>query len=651
MNKLKTIFAFLLITAMSGLCFAQTGLVYHEVQVVDENNRPVTSITSVTVRLTGTTTAATIYQDRALNNAITQPITTTSTNTTLSNGSFYWYGPDAWDYTVTDGTNTATNYGHASLTSSSGQIVFPSYLAAISSTTYTDGQTATFGTDSDFVLNGGTTANRFTVTPAATDESAAWWFGADTTGVDVFLFAATSGDYVQWDADDEQLEFVGAAILLDDDSDLIIGSGGDFTIDSDTAATLDIAPLATDESAVINFGSSGVGIVLNMYAATGGDMLYWDAANEELFFEDVKLVLNEGSDLIFEDSGGATDWTIECDSAERLEFLPTETTDDQVVAFGDADHTADLLWYTLTASSIITIDSSEDLMFFDGVDLRINDDDILAFGDSSEFTVTYDETTTDNLIIVAGTANDAVQIGDGTTGTDFICQSSADASAQVQFDASGDTANGVWLFGADDHGIDVTFFGATLSQKVFWDQSADTWYFGADAEGVDVYLYADTTGDYVMWNEDAAAESLTFVDVNAVMDNGSYLLDMGTSGTKALVGTPVLIEFRPTGAETLTWKVPSGVDLLITDAWGHKIAAAGSGANDDINLQNNDGSAANIFDAEELDSVSDKARFAFDNLDDTQSEIEGGDALDCVTQEASSVDCIVYVMGIYKTAD
>jgi hypothetical protein len=653
MSKIKPIFAFVLVMAIAGICYAQgaSGRVYHEVQIVDELNRPVTSITSVTVRLPSTTSAATIYMDRAGNNAITQPMTTASTNTTLSSGSFYWWGPDGWDYTVTDGTNTATNYGHASMTSSSGQIVFPSYLAAISSTTYTDGQSATFGTDSDFVLNGGTVANRFTVTPAATDESAVFWFGADTTGVDVEMFAATTGDYVLWDASDEQLEFVGTAILLDDDSDLDLGSGKDFVIDCDTTATLDVTPLATDESPIVNLGANTSGIDLKLYAATTGDYVLWDASAEELYFEDALLVLNEGSDLIFRDSGDATDWLIECDSAERLEFLPTETTDDQVFAVGDADHTSDLLWYTKTASSILTIDASADLMFLDGIDLRINDDDMLLFGDSSEFTVDYDETTTDNLIVVAANANDAVQIGDGTTGTDFKCISTGDADAFVLFDASGDTNNGQMLFGADNHGIDVVFYGASASQKAWWDQSADTWYYGADAEGVDVYFYADTTGDYVMWNEDSAAEALTFVDVNAVLDNGSYVLDMGTSGTKTLVGTPVLIEFRPTAGETLTFKVPSQVDLLIADAWGHKIAAAGSGANDDLTLQNNDGSAAAIYDTEELDSIADKARIQFDNLDDSEAEIEGGDILQLVAQEASSCDSIVYVSGIYKTAD
>jgi len=528
MSKLKTIFAFLLLTAMAGFCYAQTGNVYHQVQVVDENNRPVTSITSVTVRLPGTTTAATIYQDRALNNAITQPMTTTSTNTTLSGGGFYWYGPDGWDYTVTDGTNTATNYGHAAMSASDGQIVFPSYLAAISSTTYTDGQSATFGTDSDFVLNGGTTSDRFTVTPNATDESAAWWFGADTSGIDILFYAATTGDLLYWDSSEEELFFEDVKLVLNEGSDLIFedsSGAADFTIDCDTGDTLDITPTATDESPVLNLGADQKGIDINFYGATASDKLWWDADQEELFLEDVKIVINEGSDLIFEDSGGATDWTIECDTGERLEFLPTETTDDQMIAIGDADHTSDLIWYTLTASSTINIDSSSDLMYFDGVDLRMNDADILIFGDSvssDSFTLTWDETA-DALFIVATTANDPVQIGDGTTATDFKCLSTADADAFVLFDASDDTANGGWYFGASDHGIDVHFYGAGASQQVYWDQSADTWYFGANAEGVDVYFNADTTGDYILWDEDSTHETLTFVGTNASFDSDSIL--------------------------------------------------------------------------------------------------------------------------------
>ena len=96
----KLLFTIIALLAMTTVAFSQTGLVYHECQVVDELGRKVTTITSVTIRLPGTTNEATIYQDSGSNTEITNPVTTSSTNTTLSSGGFSWYGPDGWDYKI-----------------------------------------------------------------------------------------------------------------------------------------------------------------------------------------------------------------------------------------------------------------------------------------------------------------------------------------------------------------------------------------------------------------------------------------------------------------------------------------------------------------------------------------------------------------------
>jgi len=71
-----------------------------------------------------------------------------------------------------------------------------------------------------------------------------------------------------------------------------------------------------------------------------------------------------------------------------------------------------------------------------------------------------------------------------------------------------------------------------------------------------------------------------------------------TAGTKTLAGGPVTIVFLPTTGETLSWTVPTGYDLLVLDAIGWKTAAAGDHADDQWDLKNDDGSAANIFDTE-----------------------------------------------------
>ncbi len=374
-----------------------------------------------------------------------------------------------------------------------------------------------FGDDDDFTIFSDTeTVLEFDPKVAGNEIR----FGtAYTDAVDITWYGDLSGDTVTFDEELCEVLFTDIDLQLDDSADLIFGTGDDFVLDSDTANTLDIISADTDEAGTVNFGKDANGIDVVMWAATSGNKIFWDSSEGEVFFEDANFVLNEGSDLRFEDSGGATDWTVECDGAEVLEFLPTEITDDQAVHFGDADHTSDLVWYTMTASSTINIDASEDLMYLDAVALRINDDDDLWFGDSNEFMIEYDEDGTDNLIIIASVENDAVQIGDGTHATDFKIFSTGDASAIVNFDASADTANGAWFFGASDHGVDVNFYGATASQEVQWDQSADTWYFGKDAEGVDVYFNANTTGDYVLWDE--GDEDLKFVGANLVLDADS----------------------------------------------------------------------------------------------------------------------------------
>ena len=158
---------------------------YHEIQVVDERGVKVTTITSVEIYAPDTTTDAVIYSDRGEQNAITIPMTTSSTNTTLVDGFMSWYGPDGYDFSFTDGTNIATNANHRTRTSSEGTLVFPSYLTSITTSQYLDAESITMGTSSDFVLNAGTTDDLMTWTPAT--DGAIFRIGAND--------AATNSDF------------------------------------------------------------------------------------------------------------------------------------------------------------------------------------------------------------------------------------------------------------------------------------------------------------------------------------------------------------------------------------------------------------------------------------------------------------------------
>jgi len=345
----KLIFTMIALLAMATVTFAQGGgLVYHGVGVVDESGRPVTSISTVTVRLPGTTTAATIYKDVSRTLAITQPITTTSTNTTLSNGVFYWYGPDGWDYTIGDGTNSLTNYGHDPLTASASQITFPSYVQAITSTSYADAQSATFGSDSDFVLAAGTAADTFTVIPSTTDETPIWNFGESTTGMDVKSWAATAGDYLLWDASEEALTWVGVNAHLDDDSILYIGSDKDWSIFSSTTKILQLTPLG-DETYGITVGADTAGADLLVYGATTGEKLFWDSSGDYLHVVgDKTLMTLTGTTLpVRIDATG----TVAAGNAIEI-----ETTSGPIQILADGSTTGDI---TIDAEDVITIVSTD----------------------------------------------------------------------------------------------------------------------------------------------------------------------------------------------------------------------------------------------------------------------------------------------------
>lgn len=158
-----------MVLALAATSFAQPniGLVYHEVEVVDEEGVRVTDISSVDLYNVGTTTSSTIYKERGAVGAIELPMTSATTNTTLSSGFFYWWGPAGYDFSITDGTNTHTNYGFRARTASEGRISFPSYLHGASTTSWTDDQSITMGTSPDWVINAGTTANLITFTPVS----------------------------------------------------------------------------------------------------------------------------------------------------------------------------------------------------------------------------------------------------------------------------------------------------------------------------------------------------------------------------------------------------------------------------------------------------------------------------------------------------
>lgn len=446
MNKfLLTALTFLLICSGVGMA-RETGLVYHEVQVLDEVDKKV-DVNSVDIYTVGSTTSQTIYMDAAKTNTITLPMTTSSTNTTLdSTGGFYWWGASGWDFSIEDGNNVVTNADHRGRTPSDGRVILPTYIASISTTTYSDGETATFGTSSDWVAEAGTNADRMTWTPATTS-TAAFYVGNASYTADLNLFG-DGGYHVIWDASEATLEIL-------DDATIAVGAGDDWVITHD-GSTTDITGIYYNKSEVINeadvlfdgtydisyddniytllfednavlgiggthdgapdyaiigdatdcdvvpsadskiwkWGNATNDIDMWWYGSDAADYMLWDEGAAELYFADAHIQLADDGTIIF---GSGDDWTVYSDTADTLEFDPGGAGDQLYLgtAYTDA---ADVTWFSDTNGDIVFFDEESVIVTFEDVDLRMMDDTAHTFGDAGDGSLKYDEVIEDAMM-------------------------------------------------------------------------------------------------------------------------------------------------------------------------------------------------------------------------------------------------------------
>ncbi len=236
--------------------------------------------------------------------------------------------------------------------------------------------------------------------------------------------------------------------------------------------------------------------------------------------------------------GGATtaagDFTFAYDATD-LNMEAAAANDD--FRMGETTH-FDFSIHGETNTNVVKFDTDNSalLCIFDGFDLRMNDDDVIIFGDSvasDSFSAYFDETT-DNLLIVANTANDQVQFGDATSSsTDVKMMANTDGDF-VLFDSSADE-----LF-FEDADLKLNE-GAQL--EFAWSDNATDWTADLSTEEVLTWLPTETddtqsfnignatrTSDFALFGLsastvlfDASADLVTYVDYDVLYDDETIL--------------------------------------------------------------------------------------------------------------------------------
>jgi hypothetical protein len=445
------------------------------------------------------------------------------------------------------------------------------YFDASENLVYTIGVDLRFG-DND-VLNIGTGSDvsltwnaTNLLVEAATDNTGQIRVGS-TNAIDLALYGSTNTNIALFDVNEATygslFDLNGWDIRLQDDDQLLFGDGSDIVIDWNGTNLL-IEAGAQDTGQIRIGSSNAIDFVIYDNAATG--TITNDVSTSTVNINGWDIRLQDDDYLLLGDSataGGTTDGTIRWDATNTtIEIIGATQFENNVTMDGNLT-----LSGTLTMSGALAPGS-----------ISLNDAENLVFGDGTDYTISTAGSTA-ALIITAANANDAVNIGDGAVATDFLIDNAGTAGADVWFDASADTANGAWYFGANDIGVDVFFYGATASAAIQWDQSADTLVvgdsgasidlqdnvtllfgtgasnagdfqiysdgsdlfikevsaagkgleIGENGKGIDVKMFGETADDYCEF--DQSADAYLFEDIDIGLGDGTKILFGDTLGT------------------------------------------------------------------------------------------------------------------------
>lgn len=298
-----------------------------------------------------------------------------------------------------------------------------------------------------------------------------------------------------------------------------------------------------------SFTKAGV-IALTGGTLSAGDFLFddtydlsWDTSRDQLLFED-NAVLGIGGA-----HEAAGDVTFKWDATNLLVEAAADNTGQ--IRWGSTN-AMDSAFYGSTNTNIILLDVSASTVESNGWTWVIQDDDNLNFGDSDEFAIEYDEDGTDNLLVVAANANDAVQVGDGTTNTDmklmgatsgdfWLFDASADELVSTDCDLKLGQGSQIEFVDVTDGATDWTIDNATDETLLFTPTETtddQTINFGNATNTTDFRLFGATASTVTF---DASGDKVTFDAYDIAIGDGD-IIEFGDS-------TDISIAFDGTGSD------------------------------------------------------------------------------------------------------
>jgi len=476
---------------------------YRQMQltIVDEFGDPVTNIDEIEIYDAGTSDTSTIYPRRD-GGTMTNPITTDSTASTFSQslGQVTWFQAAAsYKVTITeDGASQSLTIDN--ITSSDTRFPwYVNYIGEAATLQVTDDTTLDLGTSDDFYVDWDNANSKLIIASAA--DGGRWDIGLAAVHTDIYWHtgAAITSDYVLFDEGSHVVDFIDVDLMIDDEAILYFGSGDDVSFDYDHSNN-DLDVLSAGDLDLISWGATGAGYDQEWWGEAAGDNVLFDVSENEFYFTDIDIMLDDDGDLIF---GDGEDFVIDSDTDKTLDFTPAAASDDYIVNLGLDQSGVDLKLFGTTTGAYMLWDASANALWLDKSDIAFSETDGLLFGDA---------------------------LGTG----DFRL----DATSAVLTLAQVSVDTGTVVIGVDDHDIPITWHGEATGADIIL--TGDTILFdGIDMtfEDADVLKFGDAGADGTIQSDGTNID----VDINAALTLGdggtSHYANIAPDGEITLVGT------------------------------------------------------------------------------------------------------------------
>jgi len=364
----KLILTLMILTVLACPAMGQR---YRQMQltIVDEFGDPVTNIDQIEIYNAGTAVEKTIYPTRA-GGTMTNPITTGSTASTFSQslGLVTWFQAAA-SYKVTiveDGASQSLTIDNIT----SSVVRFPwyvNYIGEAATLQVTDDTTLDFGTSDDFYFDWDVGNTKLVMAPAG--DAYRWDIGIAAVHTDIYWHtgAAITSDYVLFDEGSAVVDFIDVDLMMDDEAVMYFGSGDDVSIDYDSAND-DLVVLSSGDLDLIIWGASTTGFDQQWFGAAAGDSILLDVSENELYFTDIDIMLDDDADLIF---GDGEDWVIDSKVAYTLQLTPLGDETQAKIIVGATTAGSDLKVWGTTGSDYMEWDASADLFTIVGDEVAL----------------------------------------------------------------------------------------------------------------------------------------------------------------------------------------------------------------------------------------------------------------------------------------